>query len=71
MVETVQLGEEVADVRHLRLTNGRALTSVEASSIPASMLCYIFIDWGSCGSVDECGFDFGDCGGKDACLIDY
>jgi hypothetical protein len=58
-------------MKHLRLANGHALTTPEASDTPASMLCYIFIDWGSCDSVDQCGFDFGDCGTKDACLIDY
>ncbi len=57
-------------MRHLKLANGNSLTTT-ASRIPASMLCYIFIDWGSCGSVDECAFDFGSCSGKDVCLVDY
>lgn len=60
-------GEEVC-VRHLRLANAGALLS---GSVPSSQLCYIFIDWGDCVGVDQCGFDFGDCPGKDVCLIDY
>jgi hypothetical protein len=58
-------------MKHLRMANGSSLTSVGENAIPASMLCYIFIDWGTCGSVDECAFDFGNCGNRDVCLIDY
>jgi hypothetical protein len=58
-------------VKHLRLTNGGAALAGDCANMPASQLCYIFIDWGSCHGVDECAFDFGDCPGKDVCLIDY
>ena len=57
-------------MKHLKLANGNSITT-SSNRIPASMLCYIFIDWGSCDSVDECAFDFGSCGGKDVCLVDY
>jgi hypothetical protein len=55
-------------VRHLKLANGGVFSS---AGLPSTQLCYIFIDWGDCDSVDQCGFDFGDCPGKDVCLIDY
>jgi hypothetical protein len=59
-------------LKHLRVANGSSLTSVTEARIPAQMLCYIFIDWGSCGGgVDECGFDFGSCSRRDVCLADY
>jgi hypothetical protein len=58
-------------MKHLRVANGSSLTSVAEGRIPAQMLCYIFIDWGDCGSVDECGFDFGSCSRRDVCLADY
>lgn len=58
-------------VKHLRLANGSSLTTVTSGKTPASMLCYIFIDWGSCSGIDECAFDFGSCPGKDVCLVDY
>jgi len=46
-------------------------TGHSSSAVPDSQLCYIFIDWGGCDAVDQCGFDFGDCPGKDVCLVDY
>jgi len=55
-------------MKHLRVANG---TTETAGAAPASLLCYIFIDWGTCGSVDQCGFDFGNCGTRDVCLVDY
>jgi hypothetical protein len=55
-------------MKHLRVANG---TTETANAVPASLLCYIFIDWGDCGSVDQCGFDIGDCTTKDVCLVDY
>ena len=58
-------------MRHLRVANGRTLTSTTNGRVPASMLCYIFIDWGSCNGVDQCAFDFGSCPTKDVCLVDY
>jgi len=58
-------------MRHLRLANGTNMRVGSARKTPASQLCYIFIDWGSCDMVDQCGFDFGDCGTKDVCLVDY
>lgn len=58
-------------MRHLRLANGRPPSSLTENRVPASMLCYIFIDWGSCDGIDECAFDFGDCARKDVCLVDY
>jgi hypothetical protein len=61
------MGEGVS-VRHLKLANGGVFSS---AGLPSTQLCYIFIDWGDCDSVDQCGFDFGDCPGKDVCLIDY
>jgi hypothetical protein len=45
--------------------------SVTEGAFPASMLCYIYIDWGNCGTVDECAFDFGSCIRRDVCLVDY
>jgi len=58
-------------MRHLKVANGSTLTSPAEGRMPAQLLCYIFIDWGSCGTVDQCAFDFGDCPGKDVCLADY
>jgi hypothetical protein len=58
-------------MKHLRMANGSSLSSVTEGAIPASMLCYIYIDWGNCGTVDECGFDFGSCVRRDVCLVDY
>ena len=58
-------------MKHLRVANGSSLELTGSSKMPASMLCYIFIDWGSCDAVDECAFDIGDCSGKDICLVDY
>ena len=58
-------------MKHLRLANADGPLLGAARELPTSSMCHIFIDWGSCGAVDECGLDFGDCGGKDACLIDY
>lgn len=58
-------------MKHLRVANGAGHLPPSASAVPASQLCYIFIDWGSCGGVDQCGFDFGACPGEDVCLIDY
>lgn len=58
-------------MRHLRPANGTNMRLHSARKMPASQLCYIFIDWGSCDTVDQCGLDFGDCGTKDVCLIDY
>lgn len=58
-------------MRHLRLANGAGAPIGAGKKAPASQLCYIFIDWGSCDSVDQCGFDFGSCGGDDVCLVDY
>ena len=55
-------------MKHLRVANG---TTETANATPASLLCYIFIDWGSCGTVDQCGFDIGDCTTRDVCLVDY
>jgi hypothetical protein len=62
-------GEE--DLKHLRLANGGMGAPGSCRNTPLSLLCYIYIDWGSCNAPDECGFDFGDCPGKDICLIDY
>ena len=58
-------------MRHLKPANGGGLGFRTSRRLPTSELCYIFIDWGSCDTVDQCGFDFGDCGTKDVCLIDY
>ena len=58
-------------MKHLRMANGSSLSSVTEGAIPASMLCYIYIDWGTCGPVDECGLDFGSCVRRDVCLVDY
>ena len=58
-------------MRHLRLANAGALAPTTARKVTGSMLCYIFIDWGGCDTVDQCGFDFGDCPQKDVCLVDY
>ncbi len=55
-------------MNHLRLANGGPDPS---GATPDSLLCYIFVDWGDCGSVDQCGFDFGSCGNRDVCLVDY
>jgi len=56
---------------HLRLANGSSVRAGASKKAPATQLCYIFIDWGSCDVVDQCGFDFGSCGGNDVCLVDY
>lgn len=58
-------------MRHLRLANAFVGSGETADMTPATQLCYIFVDWGSCSTVDQCGFDFGDCGTKDVCLVDY
>ena len=58
-------------MKHLKVANGRTLSTVTEERMPFYMLCYIYIDWGSCGGVDECGFDFGNCGNRDVCLVDY
>jgi hypothetical protein len=58
-------------MKHLKAANGTGRGGPSASAMPASELCYIFIDWGGCDGLDQCGFDFGDCPGKDVCLIDY
>lgn len=58
-------------MRHLKPANGTGIRCHGGKNAPASQLCYIFIDWGSCDTVDQCGFDFGDCGTRDVCLIDY
>lgn len=58
-------------MKHLRMSNGSSHPPATEGAIPASMMCYIFIDWGSCSSVDQCAFDFGSCPNKDACLVDY
>jgi hypothetical protein len=58
-------------MRHLRPMNGTGMRSSGSRRAPTTQLCYIFIDWGSCGSVDQCGFDFGSCGTRDVCLVDY
>lgn len=63
-----RLAWEEGSMKHLRVANR---TSETANATPASLLCYIFIDWGSCGSVDQCGFDIGDCTTRDVCLVDY
>lgn len=58
-------------MRHLTLGNAGAVAPAAASKVTGSLLCYIFIDWGGCDTVDQCGFDFGDCPNKDVCLVDY
>jgi hypothetical protein len=58
-------------MRHLRLANGARARVGASKKAPTSQLCYIFIDWGSCDTVDQCGFDFGSCDNKDICLVDY
>ena len=58
-------------MKHLRMANGKSLCSMTEGAIPASMLCYIFIDWGTCDNIDQCAFDFGDCTRRDICLVDY
>lgn len=58
-------------MRHLRIANGSTLVPDSQGKIPASMLCYIYIDWGTCERIDECAFDFGSCDAKDVCMIDY
>ncbi|MBN2565382.1 MAG: hypothetical protein JXB46_06695 [Candidatus Eisenbacteria bacterium] len=58
-------------MKHLKLANGSSLSNVTEGKAPASLLCYIYIDWGTCERIDECAFDFGNCGSKDVCLIDY
>jgi hypothetical protein len=62
-------GEE--NLKHLRLANGGKGAPGTCRNIPLSLLCYIYIDWGTCRAPDECGFDFGDCPNRDICLIDY
>ena len=58
-------------MKHLRMANGGSPTSMTEGMVPAQLLCYIYIDWGNCGGVDECGFDFGNCSSRDVCLVDY
>jgi hypothetical protein len=58
-------------MRHLRLANGARTRIGGSGKAPASQLCYIFVDWGGCDTVDQCGFDFGSCDNKDICLVDY
>lgn len=59
-------------MEHLRLANGGAIPAAGAGkTTTSSRMCYIFVDWGSCDSVDQCGFDFGSCDAKDVCLVDY
>ncbi len=58
-------------MKHLKAANAVGPASPVSCAVPASQLCYIFIDWGGCDSVDQCGFDFGDCPNDDVCLIDY
>lgn len=55
-------------LKHMRLANGGGSAATNPTELFA---CYIFIDWGGCDTVDQCGFDFGDCPGKDVCLVDY
>lgn len=55
-------------MKHMRLANGGGSAAANPTELFA---CYIFIDWGGCDTVDQCGFDFGDCPGKDVCLVDY
>lgn len=63
-----RMARKEGSMKHLRVANG---TTETAGATPASLLCYIFIDWGSCGTIDQCGFDFGNCGTRDVCLVDY
>lgn len=59
-------------MRHLKLANGSELILGDHKAANTTAVCYIFIDWGTCSTVDQCGFDFGDCPTqKDVCLIDY
>ena len=58
-------------LRHLRLANGGQAGLSTAGKLPIGHLCYIFVDWGSCDTLDQCGFDFGSCPQEDLCLIDY
>jgi hypothetical protein len=58
-------------MRHLRPANGPNAIAGGSKKAPATQLCYIFIDWGSCDAIDQCAFDFGSCGGDDICLVDY
>ena len=58
-------------MRHLKVANMTSARIAVSKKAPASQLCYIFIDWGSCDTIDQCGFDFGSCGGDDVCLVDY
>ena len=58
-------------MKHLKVANGVGQICPTSKAYPSSQLCYIFIDWGGCDAVDQCGFDFGECPGKDVCLIDY
>lgn len=59
-------------MRHLRLANGGASGVGLSKSGGTSQVCYIFIDWGTCSTIDQCGFDFGNCPTqKDVCLVDY
>lgn len=58
-------------MKHLKAANCVGPSSPTSRAVPASQLCYIFIDWGGCQEVDQCGFDFGDCPNDDVCLIDY
>ena len=59
-------------MKHLRLANGGEGATGTACRAVAPFLCYIFIDWGDCDTIDQCAFDFADCvSGGDICLIDY
>jgi hypothetical protein len=64
-------GRKEGRMKHLRAANAAGTALPTSQAVPASQLCYIFIDWGGCDSVDQCAFDFGDCPGNDVCLIDY
>ncbi len=57
-------------MKHLRVANSSGPGEL-AQRQPLSALCYIFIDWGGCTRIDQCGFDFADCEVDDICLIDY
>jgi len=42
-------------MKHLKAANAVGPASPVSCAVPASQLCYIFIDWGGCDSVDQCG----------------
>jgi hypothetical protein len=70
--EDLGSGKGVVGLKHLRLANGGEGAARAVRMAPSPFLCYIFIDWGDCNSIDQCGFDFADCAsGGDICLIDY